>query len=297
MDKTLFIGNGINYVDEIAISWDDLLGSISTEDTKLISKMLGMTLRFEYIDAVSPKNSKEIKKAVAEKTQEKANDIINKRDSIHREIMQLPLTSIITTNYEYSLELSADKAFLPVQSTKETRYSFYRKQQVDGKTIYHIHGECRYPNSICLGFEHYAGMLEKMRGILVKDTKSANDKKHVFYLYDVLSGTENSDDAWYYHFFRNDILFLGFGFDQSEEDIWWLITYRRQLMEKHPILIHNSLIYLDTTPDSKRNDADEAKEKVLSAMGVKIIKLSGKTYREKYKSAINYLKNINGGSN
>lgn len=42
MDKTLFIGNGINYVDEIAISWDDLLGSISTEDTKLISKMLGI---------------------------------------------------------------------------------------------------------------------------------------------------------------------------------------------------------------------------------------------------------------
>lgn len=68
-------------------------------------------------------------------------------------------------------------------------------------------------------------------------------------------------------------------------------------MEKHPILIHNSLIYLDTTPDSKRNDADEAKEKVLSAMGVKIIKLSEKTYREKNKSAINYLKNINGGSN
>ena len=289
---TLFVGNGINYVDETAISWNDLLESISMEDTAVISETLGMTLRFEYIDAVSDENSKEIKIMVAEKTAEKSKTILRRRNSMHRQLMQLPINSIITSNYEYSLELSMDKNFLPMKSTKETLYSFYRKQHVAGKDIYHIHGECRYPNSICLGFEHYAGILEKMRGKLVKNTKSPDNVNKRFHLYDVLNGLEVPDDAWYYSFFMNDIVFLGFGFDQSEEDIWWLITYRRRLKEQYPALVQNKVIYLDTTPDSKRKKVDESKEKVLQAMDVKIEKLYGKTYLEKYKSAIAFLKDL-----
>lgn len=285
---TLFVGNGVNYIDNTAISWNDLLKEISREDTKLISDELGMTLRYEYIDAVAEERSIEIKRAVAEKTQAKAREIVGRSKTIHAQIMGLPISTILTTNYDYSLELSADERFVPVQTTKERVYSFYRKQQVGEKRICHIHGECRYPNSVCLGFEHYAGMLEKMRSRLVKSTETPGSANK-FHLHDVLTGIEGADEAWYYDLFRNDVIFLGFGFDPSEEDIWWLITYRRQLKEQYPGLIQNRLIYLDTIPAGKRTKADEVKERVLQAMDVEIVRQSGKTYREKYRNALSFI--------
>ncbi len=291
MKTVLFIGNGLNQVDKVAIKWNSLLDSISTEDTNSISDSLGMTLRFEYIDAVSEDKALEIKRKVAKATGDKASEIKQKKSSLHTRLMKLPVQTIITTNYDYALEQSEDSSFVPSRSTSEQLYSFYRMQKVGSKTIYHIHGECRYPHSICLGFEHYAGMLEKMRSKLVLSTSAGNSNKR-FHLFDVLQGLTDSDDAWYYEFFKNDIYFLGFGFDPSEEDIWWLITYRRRLKEQYPELVKNKLVLLDTTPESKLCDKDKAKRTVLNAMGVQVKKLAGRTYEEKTASAIKYLEQI-----
>lgn len=288
----LFIGNGLNHVDKVSISWNALLESLSAEDTNYISKSLSMTLSFEYIDAVSKDKALEIKRKVAKETGEKASEIMGKKNSLHARLMRLPIQTIITTNYDYALELSADISFVPRRTTAEQLYSFYRKQQAADKTVYHVHGECRYPNSICLGFEHYAGMLEKMRSKLVLSTSAGNPDKR-FHLYDVLTGLTDPDDAWYYEFFKNDIYFLGFGFDSSEEDIWWLITYRRRLKEQYPDLVKNQLVFLDTTPESKLNEPKErAKRTVLKAMDVQIKKQKGRTYREKTISAIQFLEQI-----
>ena len=286
MSITLFIGNGINYADKVAISWGNLLASICSEDTESISETLGMTLRYEYIDAVSPSKSVEIKRDVAKKTAEKSKDITNKKNSFHERIMKLPVETVITTNYDYSLELSVDAQFTPTQNTKEKLYSFYRKQMVDETTVYHIHGECRYPYSICLGFEHYAGMLEKMRNKIVARTAEKDTNKR-FHLFDVISGLSKSDGAWYYNFFTNNIYFLGFGFDPSEEDIWWLITYRRSIQEQYPDLVKNKLILLDVaTSKEKKKPKEKDIRRVLKAMGVEIMNLDGRTHREKYKSAM-----------
>lgn len=292
MSAVLFVGNGLNHVDKVAISWNKLLDSISAEDTNYISESLGMTLRFEYIDAVSEDKALEIKRKVAKKAGEKAEEIKGKKNSMHARLMKLPIQTIITTNYDYALELSADASFVPQRTTVERLYSFYRKQTAVGKTVYHVHGECRYPNSICLGFEHYAGMLEKMRSKLVLGT-SAGDTDKRFHLHDVLMGLTAPDDAWYYEFFKNDIYFLGFGFDSSEEDIWWLITYRRRQKELYPNLVKNKIVFLDTTPESKLNDPKEkAKRAVLEAMDVQIKKQKGRTYREKTINAIQFLEQI-----
>ena len=293
MNIILFIGNGINRVEGVAISWDDLLGDLSSEKTRILSDYLGMTLRFEYIDAVSPNKAIDIKRAVAKKTQETALQIIQKKHSIHKRVMLLPVQTILTTNYDYSMELSADSSFQPLYSTKERLYSFYRKQCVADKTVYHIHGECLYPQSICLGFEHYAGILEKMRSRLVLNTKTKAAGNNRFHIYDVLQGLSSPDDAWYYEFFRNNIYFLGFGFDQSEEDIWWLITYRKRLKDMYPDLVKNKLVLLDTTPKNKlKEPKEEAIRKVLVAMDVEIEEQTGRTYREKYMSALAYLGSI-----
>ncbi len=293
---TLFLGNGINLTEEVSIGWDPLLTSIQSEPSKDISAVLGTTLRFEYIDCKSEKKTIEIKRAIAQVLSGKAAEIVNKPKSIHQKIMALPINTILTTNYDYSLELAAVSSFMPSNTSAERFYSFRRFQEAGGKHVYHIHGECLYPSTICLGYEHYAGMLEKMRGSLVRTTHTKENPSLRFHLYDVLKGYSPPSSEWYYRIFTDDICFLGFGFGSSEADIWWLLSYRSQLIKKYEGLLGNHLYVLDATPDKKAQRKEEvAKRRVLEAFGIEIIRLKGRTYRQKYHSALRLLEELSNG--
>ena len=103
-----------------------------------------------------------------ERMREKVNDTAFSWDNtIHSQIMSLPVDTLLTTNYDYALESSVCPEFKSCSGSRETTYSRYRKHTVNvhskTKTVYHIHGEIHVPKSICLGFEHYSGSLEKMR--------------------------------------------------------------------------------------------------------------------------------------
>lgn len=287
----LFVGNGINRNEGISVSWDELLKKLYAESTSDISDALGMTLRYEYIDSETATTGINLKKKISSSIRRTSRKIIKKPASIHQELMGLPFDCILTTNYDYALELSVDTSFSPEYHTREVIYSFRRYQESAGKRVYHIHGECKYPRSICLGFEHYAGMLEKMRAPIVKSTKKELGGEHIFHLYDVLNDLEAIGEEWYYRIFTDDIYFLGFGFDQSEEDIWWLLTYRRRLLKEYPNLIKNKIYLLDITLDDERNSTlERAKQKVLESMRVEIIHCMGNTYPEKYQNALKHLK-------
>lgn len=291
MENCLFIGNGINRVEKVGVSWEKLLQKIYKEDTKPISDSLGMTIRYEYIEAKSEEKPIESKRKVANEVAANSEIIKGKSISYHMKLMQLPINSVLTTNYDYSLELVVNPLFVPTRVTSETIYSFRRKHIVANKEIFHIHGECRYPQSICLGFEHYAGTLEKMRSGLSRGT-SKDEGKNRFQLYDVLKCISEPGEEWYYKFFLDNIFFLGFGFDHTEEDIWWLITYRRKMMMQYPGLIKNRLVVLDTTLDSNATKSEEnAKRQVFNAMNIEVISMAGRTRREKYKNAISFLEN------
>lgn len=287
----LFVGNGINRNEGISVSWDQLLKKLYAESTSDISDALGMTLRYEYIDSVTDETGINLKKKIASKVRRSSRKILKKPASNHKVLMGLPLDCILTTNYDYSLELAADANFVPSYHTREVLYSFRRYQESGGKRVYHIHGECQYPASICLGFEHYAGILEKMRAPIVKSTSKELGGEHKFHLYDVLSGLSPAGEEWFYRMFTNDVYFLGFGFDQSEEDIWWLLTYRRKLMKEYPGVIRNRIVLLDTELEEKRKGSlEHAKRRVLEAMRVEVFSCAGSTYAEKYESAMITLK-------
>ena len=128
MGLTLFVGNGVNLVDKTSVSWGELLSNLIRMETKDISDELGMTLRFEFIEAVSSKKCIEIKRAIAKEVHENSMRIIGKHSSVHGQLMKLPIDTIITTNYDYSLEFAADKDFSPDRTTSEQLYSFYRIQ-------------------------------------------------------------------------------------------------------------------------------------------------------------------------
>lgn len=289
--NALFVGNGINRKEGISEDWNQLLNSIDSKSTEDISKTFGMTLRYEYIDVTSTETGTKLKKSIAQSINKSSQKIRNIENSVHRSLMELPLDCILTTNYDYALEYAAEPKFKSKYTTKEQVYSFCRYQEAGGKRVYHIHGECAYPKSICLGFEHYAGILEKMRGTLVKSTHSDERKKHRFQLYDVLTGITEQPDEWYYKMFVDDISFLGFGFGAAEEDIWWLLCYRKRLIKEYGNLIHNHLRLLDVTPDDKLTELDKvALRKMLNVLDVEIVDFTGSIREKKYEAALRYLR-------
>lgn len=288
----LFVGNGINRLEDISVSWDKLLEKLYSEPTWDISNALGMTMRYEYIDCYTEETGYQLKKKIGDAIEGNARKISEKENSVHKQLMELPWESILTTNYDYSLEYSADANFKSVRTTAERDYSFRRYQEAGDRRVYHIHGECDRPSSICLGFEHYAGMVEKMRGALVKSTEKELGNGHKFQLYDVLSGLTPLPEEWYYKLFLQDVYFLGFGFDSSEEDIWWMLSYRKRLMKEYPNLIQNRLYVLETAGEAKDENSKAknlAKRKVMLAFGMEIIDCEGSTREQKYNRAIQIL--------
>lgn len=149
-------------------------------------------------------------------------------DTIHAKLTALPIQTILTTNYDYAIERSIASDFQPKRITNETTYSLRRYQNVGSKHIFHIHGECRYPQSICLGYEHYAGTLQYIRQQILQSTVSLG-KYRSFRLADILYGiTEKLKESWVFDFFTDECLgarSLVASYIPHQTTNWWTPTY------------------------------------------------------------------------
>ena len=216
--------------------------------------------------------------------------------TVHARLTALPVKAILTTNYDYAIERSLDPAFKKAFTTRETTYSLHRYQQAGSKTVYHIHGECGYPKSICLGYEQYAGSLQRIRDRIVQNTatdKEAREQGRTFLLADIMAGLiPRPEYSWFYDFFLDDVYILGLTLDVSEMDLWWLLSYRSKLIATRKLPINNKIIYLDIDLNTSRDREAECKRrrKLLEAFDVKCISCKGDTYPEQYDYACNWLK-------
>ena len=93
-------------------------------------------------------------------------DLISKLplNKYHRQLVDAADTHIITTNYDYNLELSCGSDGVPASPLSESRYSVFRRRQIGNRFVWHVHGEVADPESILLGHDHYCGQLQKLRG-------------------------------------------------------------------------------------------------------------------------------------
>ncbi len=337
----LLIGNGINRSEGFTCSWDDLLMSACKDAKKKTGKDgsapaasgdttagsetsksllpsvegLTMTLGFDLqefyaIDHGIAVSSTDLKKKIADSMQNQIENRIGEPDfrwekTLHSAVMNLPISTYLTTNYDYTLENAADSSFKSRRGSSETVYSRFRKHVVstgtEVKTVHHIHGEIHVPRSICLGFEHYSGSLEKIRSDIVRSTRNSEDSsdEHTFHLRDVMKGLkkENGEDeddgSWYLKFFAEDIYILGLKLDFSEQDIWWLLDYRIRKVkyEKNDLGIYNHIYFLDTDAEARESEEKYAsRNDLLRAFGVEIIYLTGANYTEKYRDAVRIIK-------
>ena len=130
------------------------------------------------------------------------------------------------------------------------------------------------------------------------NTEDSADE-HSYHLRDVLMGLEkedgeNEDDgSWYLKFFKEDIYILGFGFDLSEQDLWWLLDFRIRKIkyEKNDLEITNKIYFFDLDSSDMASEGKcAARNALLRAFGVNIIYLSGNDYNMKYENAIDIIK-------
>ena len=255
-DNVLLVGNGINRTTENNENWDGLLEVLSNKVDLPKEKKNGYfpLIFYENIYLYGMKNKKiknehELKTAVKE-TLDKF-----RFTELHEKIVNSGFGNILTTNYDYTLENSVgglNKAKI-TSEIKETRYSLFRRKEINGVNIWHIHGELgrrRASETIMLGQEQYGGYMQHMRNYIIS---GRDELKSVRYRME--NGDKKIKDikSWVDLFFSKDIYIYGFGLDFSEYPLWWLLSFRhRKKFHKKLVSIIES--YIEDLKNSSEED-------------------------------------------
>lgn len=239
---SLLIGNDINNATQ-QLSWDTLLNEIidfcGVGEMVERHKEKPFPLVYEeiFLSALRRKHihEKSLKGFIAGKV----NAI--KANEIHDRIRKMALPHIMTTNYEYSLE--GAEPGVNTGLVNERLYSIFRQNQANNTSYWHVHGECKFPQSINLGYEHYGGQLQQMRNYVVSGTDYKTGGILRQSLEHRFINKEINYQSWIDLFFTTDVHIFGLSLDFSETDLWWLLTYRARLKYYRSLHIHNQLYY------------------------------------------------------
>lgn len=280
----ILVGNGINQLEGLAPDWNRLVENVAEhfQIDVSINNAMSMTMGFEQF-VIPLLKAGHSERQVKEKIQEIIQNAICSGSSvegfqwsetIHHKIMTLHGCHILTTNYDYCLERSFDPKFKPGQTTRAILYSKDRYQQVGEKKVWHIHGELRGPCSICLGYEQYAGELEKLRASLVEKAGGS------YWLKEVMEKRLAPGNNWGHLLFTDDIYILGLSLDVSEMDIWWLLNYRAKQKVQEKLDIRNHIVYYETGKE------DRKKKSMMEALEMEYRLVCGNEFRQKYKNIL-----------
>ncbi len=269
--QVLLLGNGINRAFD-GFSWQELLAmlneSYSKEDVEKLESpapLQAILVTRDHVDTVLKEHKKELFGTVNSEQRE-----------ILRKLLSIKFDAILTTNYSYELEIAAQekisdsgiseyrlkKLLRHSDSVKkaEPRYSLYTYNEVSyngvQNKIWHIHGEARKPSSIVLGHYYYANYIGKLHNL--------NRSRENVYSRKQKAGEEFPIKSWFDAFVLGDVHVLGFGFDFSEMDLWWLLNRKKR--EKAD---HGKVCFYDAKASEERSDLKE-KYDLLKMLGVKL---------------------------
>lgn len=298
--SALLIGNDINSLSP-GYDWAQLLKDLVKfvgAQGKIVELREQFPLLYEEICIHAGRNGTktegEIKQFIASKVQElKPNDI-------HQDLLQVGISEVLTTNYEYTLEQSISPSQFEARNmgvVTETRYSLFRNVEVNEIRFWHIHGDASTPNSIALGYEHYSGYLQNMRNYVVSGTRDSYKSVKLKPLFKRLrKGAIDELKSWLDVFFTHDVHIVGLGLDFVEIHLWWLLTYRARLGNGRSIPVQNKIIYYYPT---QREELDRTKLRFLKANNV-LVQACNRPDNDKrvyYKNVIRKIKsNIKSGN-
>jgi hypothetical protein len=276
--KALLIGNGINLLDSSqSVSWGVLLNGLKSQygiSVDLDNEFKPFPIGFEEMHHLKKggntiesklKNLKTTIREIIDFQLEGKNGF----NEYHQKICNLNYDDILTTNYDYALELSIDNDFKQKKTKKYAQNKLERKfslkryygnfDHIDSN-IWHIHGELESSRnisnnskqykeeSIMIGYEHYSEYLE-----LIQENINGKKGKRIADNQSIIARIKNHTTGtfWTDTFFTHNIDIVGLGLDFSENHLWWLLNRRAMLMDgnsKHKstddgVTIDNEIYY------------------------------------------------------
>lgn len=277
--EILMIGNGIERAYG-GLSWTKFLNHISVRDDFDSEKlecpmsMQSILLTNDNLGILMKNHSEEVRGELKYVEQ----------TGIYRRILCMGFDGILTTNYSYELEMAAriDGKISDYKLSKisrnavegkiEPKYLLHSYNEVNYNNvvnnIWHIHGEARKPNSMIIGQYYYASLISKIKGYV-------DGHRNTYYLNEK-EGRINPINSWIDAFILGEVYVVGFGFDFSEFDLWYLLERKKNEKAEHgKIVFYEPLC-----------DGEAAREKIalLEIMGAETVSLGFRKENCDYKS-------------
>lgn len=281
VDKTLLLGNGLNRCTENGFSWADLMERLGS--TSGIDENVPFPIQFEEIAAKTGcmigKRRTDPYKELREKLSAAVIDSNQKPGDAHTAFRDLKMGHVVTTNYDtvfesmFDLEYplinpgSSRNVLVPVFKTAETRF-------------YHAHGLASWKNTLCLGHEHYASLIGKIRGEFYTNKNDESEEN----LSDLIMGKREPKGIWPELLFTTDVAIVGLGLDYSEIDLWWLLSMRAALFSPNRNLggYENQIVYYKAKVRSSETSYERGKMKALESLGVQVKTINADSYEDAY---------------
>ena len=278
-EHVLILGNGLNRLTG-QVSWDDLIQNLNMQFAHGKVNVNGKPFPLLYEEIVSRARENQYPEENILTEIAKTAKKISYGD--YHNVIVKKFRRILTTNYDYALE----KAISPLSDhfdtkTRERRYSLKRKVEIDQNEIWHIHGESENPNTICLGYDHYSGYLQNIRAYLTSPRGTGIVKTTIA---NRIRNKIVDQDTWMETLFICDISIVGLDLSFVEFELWWLLVYRQRLKQQKSVPIDNQIVYYHRT---LKDDGNQSKLELLSALGVTIESIKSKSYVSFYDEVIN----------
>ena len=200
----------------------------------------------------------------------------------------MPFDCILTPNFTYEIQCAVMPDFVDHAPRYRTHTSAvplaekgfmlhtYYDLPVGERTLplFHIHGEARLPDTVILGHYYYGNLLFCCDEYL---TRRAPACRYPLWV----GGGGMEALSWLDYFILGDVYSLGFGFDTSEMDLWWLLCRKKRERADH-----GELYFFE--PERK---SALTKKALLEAYQAKCVTLGvsepeGKDYRNFYEMAV-----------
>ena len=278
----LLVGNGINRCYENGVSWDGLLADMSDNYTEEQIKDMQCPAPLKAMLVTKDKAAVRLRNC----SDKLSADIKPEQADMMKELLTIGFDDILTTNYSYEFEAVAlNKENVSDYTLKkimkhtdevvkaEPRYLLHTYNAVECERVYnriwHIHGELRKTGSMVLDHYMYINLASKMKELCNKRGNAYNRN-------------EFTGKSWIDSFILGDVYILGFGFDLSEVDLWWLLERKKREISEHGKVVYYNIA---DEEDAKNN---KPKLDLLNVLGAKINFLTVKNgdYRSEYEKAI-----------
>lgn len=271
----MLVGNGLNRLSQ-GPSWDDLLlrlarsAGILDKDYELDLKK-PLPLLYEEMVLASLR-SREAERLFRAEVREFSDQL--RPNALHIKLLESSVRHILTTNYDLTLERVLQPGINHIYNegvVAEQRYSAFRRHTLGDHTFWHLHGDVAYPNSIMLGYDHYAGALQRIRQYVASGAHySAYSSRSLIARLNGLA----SIGSWSDLFFVTDVHILGLSLDFVEMHLWWILTYRARKIADGKVIKGNVRYYVLRPKGIRPTPESDRKHQLLRALRVDVVEIA-----------------------